>query len=234
MLMDALCDSTVGVGVGVVGVGAVGVGVRYRTDNGLFNVRKLKAKTMAEADTVCDLLFADDCVLYAGSQSDMLYAGLQSDMLYAGSQSDMLYAGSQSDMLYAGLQSDMLYAGSQSDMLYAGLQSDMLYAGSQSDMLYAGLQSDMLYAGSQSDMLYAGLQSDMQHCMDLFSTACDNSGLTMSTKKTEVMHWPAPGRVYAEPTITVTGQKLSAVDSFIYLGKTRPFSHELPQKINEN
>ena len=47
------------------------VGVRYRTDGGLFNLRKLKAKTIAKVDTVRDLLFADDSALCAGSQSGM-------------------------------------------------------------------------------------------------------------------------------------------------------------------
>ena len=105
----------------------VGVVVRYRSNGRLFNLRRLKAKTMVQMDSVRDLLFADDCALYAGSQSDM------------------------------------------------------------------------------------------QHRLDLFSTACDNVGLFISIKKTEVMHQPAPGKAYAEPTITVNGQKLSAVDRFTYL-----------------
>ena len=44
MLMDAFSN------------GAVGVGVRYRTYGGLFNLRRLKAKTMVEVDTARDLL----------------------------------------------------------------------------------------------------------------------------------------------------------------------------------
>ena len=60
----------------------------------------------------------------------------------------------------------------------------------------------------------------MQNSMDVFSTACDNFGLIISTKKTEVMHQPAPGKASAEPTINVNGQKLPAVDRFTYLGRT--------------
>ena len=52
------------------------------------------------------------------------------------------------------------------------------------------------------------------------SKACDNLQLTISTKKTEVVHQPAPGKPYSEPTITVNGQKLQVVDKFIYLGST--------------
>ena len=44
--------------------------------------------------------------------------------------------------------------------------------------------------------------------------------ITISTKKTEVVHQPAPGKPYNEPTITVNGQKLKVVDKFTYLGST--------------
>ena len=39
-------------------------------------------------------------------------------------------------------------------------------------------------------------------------------------QKTEVVHQPAPGKPYSEPTITVNGQKLQVVDKFTYLGST--------------
>ena len=39
-------------------------------------------------------------------------------------------------------------------------------------------------------------------------------------KKTEVVHQPAPGKPYNEPTIAVNGQKLKVVDKFTYLGST--------------
>ena len=42
MLMDALCDGT------------VGDGVRYRTDGSLFNLRRLQAKTIVQVNTVDD------------------------------------------------------------------------------------------------------------------------------------------------------------------------------------
>ena len=68
--------------------------------------------------------------------------------------------------------------------------------------------------------LNASSPEDMQRSMDLFSTACTNFGLTISTKKTEVMYQPAPGKQYQEPSVTVSGQKLAAVDKFTYLGST--------------
>ena len=60
----------------------------------------------------------------------------------------------------------------------------------------------------------------MQTAMDQVSKSCDNYDLTISTKKTEVVHQPAPGKPYNEPTITVNGQKLKVVDKFTYLGST--------------
>ena len=60
----------------------------------------------------------------------------------------------------------------------------------------------------------------MQGALDRMSKACDNFQLTISTKKTEVVHQPAPGKPYSEPTITVNGQKLQVVDKFTYLGST--------------
>ena len=60
----------------------------------------------------------------------------------------------------------------------------------------------------------------MQESMDLFAKACDDFGLTISTKKTEVMHQPAPTAPFTEPNITVDGQRLAVVDIFIYLGST--------------
>ena len=60
----------------------------------------------------------------------------------------------------------------------------------------------------------------MQGAVDRMSKACDNFQLTISTKKTEVVHQQAPGKLYSEPTITVNGQKLQVVDKFTYLGST--------------
>ena len=60
----------------------------------------------------------------------------------------------------------------------------------------------------------------MQGAVDRKSKACDNFQPTISTKKTEVVHQPAPGKPYSEPTITVNGQTLQVVDKFTYLGST--------------
>ena len=79
-------------------------------------------------------------------------------------------------------------------------------------------QRDFLFADDCA--LNAGSAEDMQYSMDLFSNACSNFGLTISTKKTKVMYQPAPKNLYQEPIVTVNGQRLATVDKFVYLGST--------------
>ena len=78
--------------------------------------------------------------------------------------------------------------------------------------------NDFLYADDSA--LNAASEADMQHSIDKFAKACSNVGLTISTKKTEVMHQPALGKTYTEPNITINGQQLNVVDKFTYLGST--------------
>ena len=65
---------------------------------------------------------------------------------------------------------------------------------------------DFLFADDRA--LNAAMEMQMQRSIECFSAACDNFGLTISTKKTEVMHQPASRRAYVEPTITVNAEKL--------------------------
>ena len=58
---------------------------------------------------------------------------------------------------------------------------------------------DFLFADDCA--LNAGSAEDMHYSMDLFSNACSNFGLTISTKKTEVMYQPAPKNLYQEPIV---------------------------------
>lgn len=51
----------------------------------------------------------------------------------------------------------------------------------------------------------------MQCSVDKFFDACSNFGLTISTKKTEMMHQPAPGKLYAESNTNVNRQRPNAV-----------------------
>ena len=65
-------------------------------------------------------------------------------------------------------------------------------------------------------------QWDMQLSMDLFATVCNNFGLTLSFKKTEVMYQPAPGTPNIEPYITINFQKLASATKFLHLRSTLP------------
>ena len=75
----------------------------------------------------------------------------------------------------------------------------------------------------QPTVIYCALnavnQSDMELSIDHFATACKNFGLTISTKKTEVMYQPVPGTPYTEPVITVNGQKLTPAEKNCLPGK---------------
>ena len=59
----------------------------------------------------------------------------------------------------------------------------------------------------------ASLEAKMQRAMDQISQPCDNYDLRISTKRTQVVHQPAPGKPYIESTLTVNGgQKLKVIE----------------------
>ena len=66
---------------------------------------------------------------------------------------------------------------------------------------------DFLFADDRQFALKARSEKEMQLVMDRFSTACDNFGLTISIKKTDVMFQPAPSSLYHDTIITVKDQK---------------------------
>ncbi|BHF63773.1 hypothetical protein SprV_0200676800 [Sparganum proliferum] len=70
-------------------------------------------------------------------------------------------------------------------------------------------------------------EEEMQRSMDLFSAACANFGLVISTQKTVVMHQPPPNSAATAPNapppppqISVNGTQLQVVENFPYLGST--------------
>ena len=77
---------------------------------------------------------------------------------------------------------------------------------------------ELLYGNDMAKI--ASAESKIQEAMDRVLQACDNYYLKISTSKTEVVYQPAPDKPYSEPTITVNGQRLQAVDKFAYLGST--------------
>ena len=89
---------------------------------------------------------------------------------------------------------------------------------------------DFLFAGTCAPT--AGSEADLRRGVDKFSTACTNFGLTISKKKTEVLHQPAPGKQHVEPDITGKGQRLNAETRFTYLGSTLSQNATIDYKIN--
>lgn len=88
---------------------------------------------------------------------------------------------------------------------------------------------DFLFADDCA--LNASSQEEMQRSMDAFARACENFGLTISTKKTEVLHQPPPNVPYVEPDISVNGQRLAAVDKFVYLGSTLSRAANIDEEV---
>ena len=66
----------------------------------------------------------------------------------------------------------------------------------------------------------ASTERKMREAMARVSRVCDSYDLNISTKKTEVVHQPAPEKPYSQPTITVNGQRLQVVDTYTYFGST--------------
>ena len=89
---------------------------------------------------------------------------------------------------------------------------------------------DFLFADDCA--LNASTEADMQCSVDKFSRACSDFGLTISIKKTEVLHQPAPGRVYVQPNVTVNDERLKSVDRFTYLGSTLSQNTTIDEEVN--
>ena len=48
-----------------------GIQLKFRTDGGVFNLRRLKAMTKMEVATLRELLFSDDCALNSNTEAEM-------------------------------------------------------------------------------------------------------------------------------------------------------------------
>ena len=89
--------------------------------------------------------------------------------------------------------------------------------------------SELLYADDCA--LVAHSEEDLQVMTRRFGSAFSNFGLTISIKKTEVMHQLAPGAPSQQPSITVNSEELKVVDSFVYLGSTLTRNGQLDKQI---
>ena len=96
------------------------------------------------------------------------------------------------------------------------------------------VKTDIVYVLLFTDdyALNATTKARMQNSVDKFLMACDNFGLTITTKKTEVMHQLTPRKSYVDPIIAIKGQRLKVVEKFTYLGSTLSKSIVMDDKVN--
>lgn len=85
---------------------------------------------------------------------------------------------------------------------------------------------EMLFADDAAFVSHT--EEGLQALMDNFSSACEDFGLTISIKKTEVL---AQG-TQADPTIRIRDQVLNNVSSFKYLGSTISSNLSLDAELN--
>ena len=95
------------------------------------------------------------------------------------------------------------------------------------------VQNDIIhdYLVTDDHKLNAGTLSEMKESMEVFSTACEDVGLTISTEKIEVMSWPTPAAPYTKPSISVDDQKLAVADRFSYLHSTLSRTLTIDEKV---
>ena len=67
-------------------------------------------------------------------------------------------------------------------------------------------------------MIWLRMPAQRQKCKEPWIKS--HSHVITMISQTEVVHHPAPGKPYNEPTITVKGQKLKVVEKFTYPGST--------------
>ena len=92
------------------------------------------------------------------------------------------------------------------------------------------LMRELLYADDCDIVTHS--EAEMQRFMDRFSYACKAFGFEISLKKTVLMHDPAPGQPYVEPSIYVEDKKFNVVHSFVYLGSTLTEGCSLDKEIS--
>ena len=73
---------------------------------------------------------------------------------------------------------------------------------------------DFLFADDEAIVAHSA--KDLQQLMNHFSKACQDFGLTISLKKTQVMGQGED----SPPSITISTQELEVVHDFVYLGST--------------
>ena len=74
-------------------------------------------------------------------------------------------------------------------------------------------------------------ETELQGMLDAFHSVGQSLGLTINTRKTEVMLQPPRNSTYADPVLTLDGNPLQAVQSFTYLGSTVSSDYSLDKEV---
>ena len=94
----------------------------------------------------------------------------------------------------------------------------------------SALVRDLLYADDCA--IVAHSEEELQQLTNSLSEATKKFGLTISIKKTEVLHQPAKASASSQPDIQIDGKVLNNVDSFTYLGTTLSSTNTLDREIS--
>ena len=87
-----------------------------------------------------------------------------------------------------------------------------------------GVKQGCVLAPTEFSLIFSSIPSEVFRNSDV--------GIGINTKKTEVMHQPAPGKHYVEPNVSVNGQRLAAVDKVTYLGSTLSRNVVIDDEVN--
>ena len=88
---------------------------------------------------------------------------------------------------------------------------------------------ELLYADDSAMVSHS--ETELQGMLDAFHSAAQSLGLTINTKKTEVMLQPPRYSDYADPKLLLDGKLLQAVDNFTYLGSTVSSDNSLDKEV---
>ena len=88
----------------------------------------------------------------------------------------------------------------------------------------------LLFADDSSLLVHT--EDALQTVVDVFPKAAQAFGLTISLKKTQVLHQNSHNAVYSSPQITINGHPLNSVEQFTYLGNVISNDATITKHVN--
>ncbi|XP_069160585.1 uncharacterized protein [Procambarus clarkii] len=123
---------------------------------------------------------------------------------------------------HEGMMTKVLDNGEESTVIpgTSGVKQGYVLALTLFSMVFSAMLTDVFLDISEHEVFHPARMeypSDPGLTVACSTSACDNFGLFISTRKTEVKYQPAPRIPYQEPHINIKGQNLQALDNFTYL-----------------